>query len=129
MYNGCYPENNIVDLLGKSIFQFDGNITTTVNEHCMRKRGEWMSRVDDRILEAIRQDGNLTPLAVSREGLVPRVDIGRKYAGVRCRKLTEYGLLNRVDKGLYGITELGEQFLDEELDTETLEKSEIDFSD
>ncbi|ELZ84431.1 hypothetical protein C453_12831 [Haloferax elongans ATCC BAA-1513] len=87
----------------------------------MRKRADWMKRIDDRILEIIRQDGNLTPVALSRDGLVPRIDIGRQYAGVRCRELTKYGLLERVDKGLYGITELGEQYLDEELDASKLE--------
>ncbi|NHN40513.1 hypothetical protein G9C85_02525 [Halorubellus sp. JP-L1] len=87
----------------------------------MRQSADWMTKADDRILESIRDDGNLTPKAVSREGMVPRVDIGRKWAGQRCRKLAEYGLLYMVDEGLYGITEQGEAYLDEELDASTLE--------
>lgn len=80
-----------------------------------------MRAIDDRILETIREEGNMTPLALSREGVVPRLDIGRKYAGMRCRKLTEYGLLDRIDKGLYGLTDEGVAYLDEELDASELE--------
>lgn len=86
----------------------------------MRRPADWMRSGDDRILEVFRSDGNLTPLAVSREGMVPRVDIGRDYAGRRCRELARYGLLDRVDNGLYTITDLGREYLDEELDASTL---------
>jgi len=83
-----------------------------------------MARADDRILEVIRDEGNMTPLALSREGEVERLDIGRKYAGIRCRELSRYGLLERVDRGLYRITDAGEAYLDEELDASTLEADE-----
>ena len=64
----------------------------------MRKGAEWMSQpADDRILEVIRQKGNMTPTALSRDGENPRIDIGRKWAGQRCRELSEYGLLERID--------------------------------
>lgn len=79
-----------------------------------------MKPADDRILEALRDAGNLTPHAVSREGLVERVDIGRKYAGVRMRELASYGLLARVDEGLYELTEEGRAYLDEELNASEL---------
>ena len=83
-----------------------------------------MKPADDPILEVIRGDGNMTPLAVSKEGWIPRVDITRKYAGVRCRALARRGLLAAVDKGLYRITDEGLQYLDEELDADTLEERE-----
>jgi len=87
------------------------------SEDQMRKSAEWMSQpADDRILEVIRDKGNMTPIALSRDGEVARIDIGRKWAGERCRKLAKYGLLRRVDKGLFGITEEGIAYLDEELD-------------
>jgi hypothetical protein len=75
---------------------------------------------DDRILELIAEQGNMTPLALSREGEVERLDIGRKYAGIRCRILAEAGLLNRIDKGLYGITEDGLAYLEGDLDARTI---------
>lgn len=86
----------------------------------MRQSADWMVPIDDRILEAIRDYGNLTPRAVSREGDTPRVDIGRKYAGERCRELARYGLLERIDRGLFGITDEGRAYLGEELDASTL---------
>ena len=87
----------------------------------VRQPAEWMRSIDDRILETIKDEGNMTPLALSREGEVPRLDIGRKYAGMRCRTLVKYELLTRLEKGLYGITDDGLAYLDEELDASTLE--------
>jgi Mn-dependent DtxR family transcriptional regulator len=79
---------------------------------------------DDRVLEAVREYGNLTPKAASKEGIVARVDISRKYAGVRMRELTRFGLLCRVDEGLYGLTEEGHAYLNEELDASELKASD-----
>jgi hypothetical protein len=79
---------------------------------------------DDQILEVIRDEGNMTPRALSRDGDVARIDIGRKWAGKRCRELTRYGLLERVDRGLFRLTESGHSYLDEELDASTLEPEE-----
>ena len=87
----------------------------------MRQPADWMVRADDRLLEAVRDAGNLTPLAASKEGLVPRVGVGRKWASERMRALAEYGLLERIDEGLYGITEQGLAYLNEELDASELE--------
>lgn len=88
----------------------------------MRKTADWMSQpADDRILEVIREEGNMTPLALSRDGEVSRIDIGRKWAGERCRDLAKHGLLNRLDKGLFGITDKGRAYLDEDLDASELE--------
>jgi Mn-dependent DtxR family transcriptional regulator len=89
----------------------------------MRKRAEWMTKADDSLLEALRDDGNLTPLAASREGMVARANIGRKYAGRRLRKLAEYGLVEYVDEGLYRLTDAGFSYLNEELDASTLTAS------
>lgn len=92
----------------------------------MRKPADWMSPADDRILEAIRDEGNMTPLALSREGETSRIDIGRKYAGERCRELARYGLLRKIEKGLFGITADGKAYLDEELDASELEAGSSD---
>ena len=90
----------------------------------MRQPADWMVPADNRILESIRDVGNQTPQAVSKEGMVSRVDVGRKWASERMRKLADYGLLERIDEGLYGITEQGLQYLDEELDASELEPIE-----
>ena len=82
----------------------------------MRESADWMTPSDDRILELIREYGNLTPTAIE--------DFGgpvRQHASRRCAKLAKYGLLKRVHRGLYGITDEGRAYLDEELDASELE--------
>jgi predicted transcriptional regulator len=71
---------------------------------------------DDRILELLREHGNLTPRAVE--------DFGGPVSGHaqdRLPKLVKYGLAERISHGLYAITDEGEDYLDEELDASTLE--------
>ncbi|WP_080510047.1 helix-turn-helix domain-containing protein [Haloarcula sp. K1] len=82
----------------------------------MRKQADWMTPSDDRVLELIREYGNLTPSAIADKG-----DISRQHASQRCSELAEYGLLTRVHRGLYGITDHGIAYLDEELDASTLD--------
>lgn len=88
----------------------------------MRQSAEWMVPSDDRILELVREYGNLTPTAIE--------DLGGPTAGHarnRCPVLAEYGLLERISRGLYGITDKGEAYLNEELDASEL-KAETDTS-
>lgn len=86
----------------------------------MRKRAEWMVPADDKILEAMDSLGNVTPLYVSKEGKTEVVDVGKNYAGQRLRELTEYGLVEELERGLYRLTEVGEQYLNSELDASEL---------
>ena len=85
-------------------------------EDTMRQKGEWMAPVDDRILELIRNHGNLTPAAVDHFG-----GPSRHYASERMSVLANYGLLEQIYRGLYGITDDGRQYLDEQLDASELE--------
>lgn len=82
----------------------------------MRKQADWMVPADNRILELIREYGNLTPSAIDDNG-----GPVRQYASERCSKLAEYGLLVQVHRGLYGISDQGRAYLNEELDASTLE--------
>lgn len=99
-------------------------MATAADSGVVRQPADWMTRADDRILEVMRDEGNMTPLALSREGKQGRLDIGRKYAGIRCRDLARHGLLEQVDRGLYRLTDEGRAYLDEELDASTLEADE-----
>lgn len=81
----------------------------------MRKQADWMVPADNRILELIREYGNLTPSALEDKG-----GPVRQYASERCSALAEYGLLVQVHRGLYGITDEGRAYLNEELDASTL---------
>jgi len=91
--------------------------TALTEADSMRQDAEWMAPSDDRILELIREYGNLTPKAIEYFG-----GPSRQYASERCSELTEYGLLERIYRGLYGITDAGEAYLDEDLDAATLSK-------
>ncbi|PHQ46175.1 PhiH1 repressor, partial [Halorubrum sp. C3] len=81
----------------------------------MRESADWMTPSDDRILELIREYGNLTPIAIESKG-----GPVRQYASERCKELAKYGLLKQVHRGLYGLTDDGRAYLDEELDAAEL---------
>jgi hypothetical protein len=94
---------------------------TVLNESTdeMRQSADWMVPSDDRILELLREYGNLTPQAVD--------DLGGPSAGHaqnRLPVLTQYGLTERISRGLYCISDEGVAYLDEELDASELEPVE-----
>nr|WP_256411089.1 PhiH1 repressor [Halorubrum rubrum] len=93
--------------------------TATRATDVMRESADWMTPSDDRILELIREYGNLTPIAIEAKG-----GPVRQYASTRCKELANYGLLDQVHRGLYGITDEGRAYLDEELDAAELEARE-----
>ena len=82
----------------------------------MREPAGWMVGVDDRILELVNEFGNLTPRAIEKFGATSSSDHASRRAG----KLVKAGLLYRIDRGLYGITDEGVAYLEEELDASTL---------
>lgn len=85
----------------------------------MRQRAEWMRPVDDQIMEYLRDAGAGTP-----QSIADAIGKNNQYIGVRCRKLTEYGLLERPSRGFYLLTDDGEDYLDEGLDASKLEDGE-----
>lgn len=82
----------------------------------VRQRADWQNPVDDQILELMRDEGNLTPRAVEDFG----VSVS-DHAGDRLSILRRYGLVERISRGLYRLTDDGRAYLDEELDASTLE--------
>ena len=100
---------------------------TKAPDDTMRQDAEWMRQpADARILEVCDEEGNMTPRGVSREGLIPRADVSRDYAGDRMRQLTRYGLLERLDRGLYRITDTGRSWLDGDVDAATLDPIDLE---
>ncbi len=85
----------------------------------MRQRAEWMKPADDAILEYVRDAGEVPPAVIARN-----TDMHRNYAGERCRELTNYGLLQKREGGYYQLSDLGEAYLNEELDATTLESDD-----
>lgn len=82
----------------------------------MRYSGDWMVLADDRILEYIRHEGSGSPKQMKDSGYVR---FSRQYISRRCKKMVDHGLLQHLGNGVYVITEIGEEYLDGELDTST----------
>jgi len=82
----------------------------------VRQRADWMRPIDERILETMRDEGNMTPRALDDFGVT-----SQGHANDRLAALAEYGLVERISHGLYRLTDEGKAFLDEELDASSLE--------
>lgn len=95
-------------------------MTLTAN-NCIvaRQRADWMTRTDEEILETLRDKGNLNPAAVEKFDVTVA-----NYASNRLSKMSDYGLVERIAPGLYRLTEVGDDFLDEELDAAELESAD-----
>lgn len=91
-------------------------MSITAADGDVRQRAEWMKPVDDQILELMRDEGNLTPTAVDQFGVTVS-----DYAGDRLGVLAKYGLVERIARGLYRLTDEGRAYLDEDLDASTLD--------
>ena len=92
----------------------------------MRKHAAWLTQADERVMEFLREFGNHPPGAIQSRLAEIGVDMDYhpKHIGVRCRELRDYGLLVNVGGGTYSITDLGEQFLDGEIDAGTLDEGD-----
>jgi predicted transcriptional regulator len=97
-------------------------MSSTANDEStvVRKRAEWMRPVDERILETMRDEGNLTPQALDETFDVTVANHARN----RLSELATYGLVEKIGRGLYRLTDDGRAFLHEELDASTLEPTE-----
>ncbi len=82
-----------------------------------RPRVSWMTQADDRILETLAD----SDLILSPRVLSANIDYSRHYLSTRLGKLLDSGLVDRVDEGLYRITDRGYAYLEGELDTDDLE--------
>lgn len=81
----------------------------------MRYAGNWMTAVDDRILEYLSEHESGSPTKMKREG---PIRYSRQQVHRRCKKLAENGLVKDLGNGVYMITDDGEAYLDGRLDTE-----------
>ena len=79
-----------------------------------------MTQGDDRILETLESSG----LVLSPRVIAENTDYTRNYINKRMRKLRENGLVDRVDDGLYRISDKGSAYLAGELDADDLEPAD-----
>ena len=77
---------------------------------------EWMDPADDRILELMQENYIFDPDHIETEGVCRA-----PHAAYRCRELSKRGLLVKQAIGMYDITELGERYLEGEVDPTTLD--------
>lgn len=91
------------------------SVTESTLKEMRRDRADWMKPVDDEIMEVLEEDGAGTPESLSEE-----IGKNNDYIGRRCRELVSYGLLERVSRGLYRLTEAGDRYLSGELDASSL---------
>ncbi len=73
-----------------------------------------MTQADERILEFLQEKD----IVASPSVIAANIDYTGEYISRRCRKLTDAGLLQRVDASNYRLTELGEQFLSGDIEPE-----------
>jgi len=76
-----------------------------------------MRQVDNRILETLEESG----IILSPRILSVNTDYSRHYVSERLPRLLEAGLVEKVDDGLYQITDRGRAYLAGDLDAEDLE--------
>lgn len=76
-----------------------------------------MTQADDRILETLED----TSLILSPRILAVNNDYTRQHVSRRLAKLVDAGLVDRIDEGLYEITDRGRGYLAGELKAEELE--------
>jgi len=73
---------------------------------------------DDRILELIREEGSGSPTKLAESEYIR---VSPQHVSRRLRKLAEHGLLQDLGNGVYVLTEIGENYLDGEVDANELE--------
>ena len=86
----------------------------------MRPRVDWMTQADERVLEFLYEKD----IVASPSVIAANINYTQEYLSRRCRKLTDAGLLQRIDASNYRVTDLGERFLAGEIDAEELEFDE-----
>jgi len=76
-----------------------------------RNRAEWMAPVDEKILEELRDEGNLTPAAIDHLEVC-----AANHASNRLSLMQDKDVVEKVYRGLYRLAPKGEAFLDEDPD-------------
>lgn len=80
----------------------------------MRHSGDWMTLLDDRVLEYLSENEAASPIEMKNGG---PIKFSRAYIGRRCRKLADKGLVREISDAVYMITDDGEAYLAGRLDT------------
>lgn len=82
----------------------------------MRQPADWMTPMDDRVLEVLNAGLVLSPTIIAYN-----IDKSREAVGRRLSELSDAGLVNRIERGRYEITDRGREYLAGEIDADELE--------
>jgi len=86
-----------------------------------RPRVSWMTTADDRILEVLESSG----MVLSPRVIAYNADYSRSYVSRRLKKLVTAGMVDKVDDGMYEITEFGRDYLYGELEVEDIDLDDL----
>jgi len=78
----------------------------------MHRNVDWFTPADEYILEYIAECGGM----LKPSSIALNVPYQQQWVRKRCVELADRGLLNKVDEGVYEITELGERVVAGEVD-------------
>lgn len=81
----------------------------------MRQPADWMTPMDDRVLAVLNAGLILSPTII-----VYNIDKSLEAVARRPSELSKAGLVNRIERGRYEISDQGRAYLDGELDTRRL---------
>lgn len=79
----------------------------------------WMTKADDRILEYLEEEVKASPGEIADD---ERIDYERKYIQRRLKKLTDAGLITRVHRGQYLLSDTGAGYLAGQKDLSDLDE-------
>lgn len=77
-----------------------------------RPNVDWMTQADDRILESLMESN----MVLSPKVIAYNTGYNREYVSQRISPLLENDMIERVDRGMYEITDRGRAYLRGELD-------------
>jgi len=88
-------------------------VDSVVGDEKVRQPASWMQLpIDDRILESLDSSG----MILSPSVIAINIDKSRDEVNRRLSTLVEHGLVTRVQRGYYEITERGQRYLNGDLD-------------
>lgn len=85
----------------------------------VRRSAEWMTLLDDRILDYLAANDTGTARLVSETGTIPNVDVGD--VSDRMHHLEKVDLIRRIHNRTFEITARGRQYRSGELDASNLQ--------
>lgn len=80
---------------------------------------DWLEAIDEEILEVLNEPHNFSPSHAAEAEICRGPE-----AAYRCRELAEHGLLKQLTTGMYEVTDLGERFLEDNVDASELVDSD-----